>query len=269
MTEKYNGILLIGHGTREASGTEAFLDIVEHTHRLMPDMPMQGAFLEFARPTIAEALLRLVWEEATHIAVVPIFLSKHGHTMDDIPEAIAKAAGQFYEGSEFKVKGSEMVLERDKNVKISLKPHIGSHQHVVEVSALRFRQSLEGKKEISAGETLLIIAAHGSPGPEAIEELAEFAARRVKLTPVGCVEPCFAVLGEPKLPDVLKQSASLPYKRIVIQPHLLLKGRFYDMICDMVESYRREYPGMDWIVTEPLGPDRLLAQAVVEIVDTS
>ena len=130
---------------------------------------------------------------------------------------------------------------------------------------MRYRQALEGKKEIPAEDMLLIIAAHGSLEREAIKELADFAARRESLTPVGRVEPCFAVLGEPKLADVLKRSASSTYKRIVVQPHLLLIGRFYDLICSMVEEFRSEFPEIDWVVTEPLGPDRLLAQAVVEM----
>ena len=113
---------------------------------------------------------------------------------------------------------------------------------MVELSALRYWQSLEGKKEIPAEDTILIIAAHGSPEAEAILELAHFAARRVKLTPVGRVEPCFVVLGKPKLADVLMQSASLSYKRVVVQPHLLLKGRYHDSISDQVETFRREYP---------------------------
>jgi sirohydrochlorin cobaltochelatase len=267
MVGDYGGILLIAHGMREPSGAKAFFEIVENVRQILPETHVEGAFLEFAQPTIAEGIVRLVWEGAMHIAVVPLFLSKLGHTMDDIPEVVAKAAGQFYEGSEFKVKGSEMVLERHKNVKISLKTHIGAHQRVVELSALRFRQSLEGKKEISPEDTLLIMAAHGSPEPEAIDELAAFAARRMHLTPVGRVEPCFAVLGEPKLANVLMQSASLSYKRIVVQPHLLLKGRYHDSIRDQMETFRREFPDMDWVLTEPLGPDRLLAQGVVEIIN--
>lgn len=267
MVGDYSGVLLIGHGTREASGNTAFLEIVDQVRRILPDMPVEGAFLEFAQPTIAEGIVRLVWEGAMHIAVVPMFLSALGHTTDDIPEAVAKAAGQFYEGSGFRVRGSEMVLERYENVKISLKPHVGAHQCVVELSALRFRESLEGKKEIPAEETLLILAAHGSTEPEAIDELAAFAARRIQLTPVGRVEPCFAVLGQPQLADVIKKSVSLPYKRIVVQPHLLLKGRYHDKLCNQVETLRRDYPDIDWIVTEPLGPDRLLAQAVVEMLN--
>ena len=140
-------------------------------------------------------------------------------------------------------------------------------ERVVELSALRFRQALEGKKEIPAEETLLVLAAHGSPEPEAIKELADFAARREKLTAVARVEACFAALGKPKLGDILMQSASLAYKRIAVQPHLLLKGRYHDMIRDQVETFRGKYPDIDWVVTEPLGPDRLLAQAVVEIIN--
>jgi sirohydrochlorin ferrochelatase len=257
---------------REPSGAKAFLEIVEYVRRLLPETPVEGAFLEFARPTIAEAVARLAGQGGTEIAAVPMFLLAVGHTMDDVPKAVAEAAGQYNEDSGFGVQDSEFgvqgsgIIKKHETVKISIKPHVGSHQRVVELSALRYWQSLEDKKEIPAKDTLLIIAAHGSPEQEAILELGEFVGRRVKLTPVGRVEPCFAVLGKPKLADVLKQSASLSYKRIVVQPHLLLKGRFHDMIRDQVETFGREYPKIDWIVTEPLGPDRLLAQAAAEIL---
>ena len=266
MTRDYSGVLLIGHGTREASGNAAFLEIVEHVRGLLPGMAVEAAFLEFTRPTIAEGIVRLAMEGATHIAVVPVFLSGLGHTMDDIPEAVAKAAGQHREGSKFRAKGAEMVLQRHENIRISLMSHLGAHERVVELSAVRYRQALEERKEIAAEETLLILAGHGSGEPEAILDLSEFAARRERLTPVGEVKACFAVLGKPQLSEVLRGPFKAAHKRVVVQPHLLLKGRFYDSICEMVEKSRLEHPEVDWVVTEPLGPDRLLAQAVVEIV---
>jgi sirohydrochlorin cobaltochelatase len=250
MDDNYTGVLVIGHGMRDPSGTAAFLEIVGQVRDILPETFVEGAFLEFARPTIAEGIARLADQGASHIAAVPMFLSALGHTSDDIPVAIAEA------------------IRNLPDMKVYIKQPVGTHQLVAELSALRFRQALEGKKEISAEETLLIIAAHGSPEPEAILELAEFAARRVILTPVARVEPYFAVLGEPQLAEVLQQSISSSYKRIVVQSHLLLRGRYHDMIRDQVETFRREYPDIDWVVTEPLGPDRLLAQAVVEIIKT-
>jgi sirohydrochlorin ferrochelatase len=285
MIDDYSGALVIGHGMREAAGVAAFMEIVEDARRLLPETPVEGAFLEFARPTIGEGLARLASQGATHVAVVPMLLSALGHTLDDVPKAVAQAAD---EGSDFKVQGpgGQAFLPaaksavhgsgfrvQDSRVRgqppeglIRILPHVGAHGRVVELSTLRYREALEGKSEISPDETLLIIAAHGSPEPEAIKELAEFAARREKLTPVGRVEPCFAVLGEPKLADVLKQYVTAPYKRIVVQTHLLLKGRYHDMICQQVEQCRRERPDIDWIVTAPLGPHSLLAQAAVETV---
>jgi sirohydrochlorin cobaltochelatase len=275
MDDNYKGVLVIAHGMRESSGTAAFLEIVDHVRQLLPKMPVEGAFLEFAQPTIAEAVARLAGQGASEIAAVPMFLSAVGHTLDDVPKAVAEAAKKYNEGSGFRVQGSGFgvqdseIKKKNETIKISIKPHVGSHQRLVELSALRYLRSLEGKKEIPAKDTILIIAAHGSPEPEAIMELAHFAARRLELTPVARVEPCFAVLGKPKLADVLMQSASLSYKRIVVQPHLLLRGRYHDSIRDQVETFRKEYPDIDWIVTDPLGPDRLLAQAAAEIINST
>jgi sirohydrochlorin cobaltochelatase len=268
MVGEYSGVLLIGHGMREPSGGKAFLEIVELVRQLLPNMPVEGAFLEFAQPTIGEAVARLAGQGGTEIAAVPMFLSAVGHTLDDVPKAVAEAVEQNNAGSGFGVQDSE-VKKKNETVKITMKSHVGSHQRVVELSALRYQQALEGKKEIPGKDTILIIAAHGSHEPEAISELAHFAARRVELTPVARVEPCFAVLGKPKLGDVLMQSTSLSYKRIVVQPHLLLRGRYHDSIRDQVETFRKEYPDIDWIVTDPLGPDRLLAQAVAEIINST
>ncbi|MGD0516689.1 MAG: sirohydrochlorin chelatase [Thermoguttaceae bacterium] len=273
MDDNYTGVLVIGHGMRDPSGTAAFLEIVDHVRQLLPETSVEGAFLEFAQPTITDGISRLANQGASHIAAVPMFLSALGHTSDDIPAAIAEAERRYQEGSGFRVQGSgfrgqDSDIEKHEKIIVSLKPHIGAHQRVVELSALRYRQALEGKKEIPAEETLLIIAAHGSPEPEAILELTAFARRRAVLTPIGNVEPCFAVLGQPQLGEVLPRAAQTQFKRIVVQPHLLLRGRFCDMIRDQVETFSREYPDKDWIVTEPLGPDRLLAQAVVEIVNT-
>jgi len=248
MVEEYNGVLLIGHGTREASGNAAFLEIVEHARGLLPGMAVEGAFLEFARPAIGEAITALARRGSSRIAAVPMFLSAFGHTLDDVPVAIADA------------------MRNVPDIRVHLKQHIGAHERVVELLALRYREALEGKRQIPAEETLLILAGHGSSEPEAILDLGEFAARRARLTPVGEVKACFAVLGKPQLSEVLRGPFEAAYKRIVVQPHLLLRGRFYDSICEMVEKSRLEYPEVDWVVTEPLGPDRLLAQAVAEMI---
>jgi sirohydrochlorin cobaltochelatase len=285
MTDQYSGVLVIAHGMRDPSGSKAFFQMVDWVRQLLPNTPVEGAFLEFAQPTIPEAAAKLTSQGAKHIAAVPMFLSAVGHTLDDIPKAVAEAEKQVNEGSGFRVQGSESEYRSScerascegdfaseswnecEKVQITIKSHIGPHQRVVELSALRFHQSLEGRREIPSKETLCIIAAHGSPEPEAIEELAAFATRRAILTPVDRVEPCFAVMGKPQLIDILQIAVKSAYKRIVVQPHLLLPGRYSQQIQNQVDTISQDYPNIDWVVTEPLGPDKLLAKAAAEIVD--
>jgi sirohydrochlorin cobaltochelatase len=241
-----DGILIIAHGTSDAAGMAAYGEIIEQARAMLPGANVEGAFLECAAPTFAQGIENLAARGATHIDVVPLFLAALGHTADDLPKLAAQAAG------------------RHGGIKITLKPPIGRHRRVVELSALRFTQSLVGRAEVPAEKTLWIIAAHGSPEPAALDELADFARRRSELTPVGGVEPCFVALGRPLLADVLPQAAALSFRRIVVQPHLLLKGRFFELIRRQVDARRKVHPDIEWIVAEPLAPDHLLAKAVVE-----
>jgi len=228
---------------------QAYYDTVDLVRNMLPKTLVEGAYLEFAKPTIMEGIDLLIDQGARSIAAVPLFLSAYEHTSKDVPEAIEEAARQH------------------PRINITLTPHVGAQQRVVELSAKRYLQSLDGRGEIMPKNTLVALAAHGSTEPGAIDELIEFSARREKLTPVGRMESCFAVMGEPKLADLPERLAPLSsYKRIVVQPHLILQGYYHNMIRSQVDTFHKEYPHIDWIVTEPLCTDPLLAQAVVEVI---
>ncbi|MGW8257697.1 MAG: sirohydrochlorin chelatase [Thermoguttaceae bacterium] len=248
MIDKYSGVLVIGHGTQDPAGMSVYFQICNWISELLPGMVVAEAFLEFARPTIGEATADLAARGIMNVAAVPLLLSGAGHTAKDVPRAMAEAA------------------KNNTGLKISLKPHIGVHPRVAELSALRFQQALQGRREIPLEKTLLAMVAHGSPEPDAIEELRAFAAARRKLTPVGGVECCFAVLGQPQLEHLPELVNLCAYQRVVVQAHLLLRGCYCDRIDRQVQIFREKYPDVDWIVTEPLGADRLLAQATVETV---
>ncbi|MBN2581277.1 MAG: hypothetical protein JXB10_20015 [Pirellulales bacterium] len=241
------GMLILGHGTPEPRGQEEFLELLPLVRQQAGAAALEAGFLEFASPTVAEALAALAAAGARRIAAVPVFLAAAGHVARDIPPALSAAA------------------RSRPRVQIELKPHVGSHRNVAALSALRYHEALEGLPEVPAAETLLLLAAHGSPEPEAFSTWSNFAEDRAKSVPGLCVEPCFAVLGRPQLADVLPPLLKKSFRRIVVQPHLLLHGRLYDNVCHAVEPYRNEYPDKEWIVTQPLGIHPLLAEAVVDL----
>jgi sirohydrochlorin ferrochelatase len=86
--------------------------------------------------------------------------------------------------------------------------------------------------------------------------------------PVGIGKVCFLAVQRPTLEEVLPEIACTGVKRIVIQPHLLFPGSLIAQIRSKVEAARQMWPASQWVVTGPLGPDRLLAEAVVAIASS-
>ena len=260
-----NGILVLGHGTPSDQGTRSFLEIVQLVESLASEMPVEAGFMEFASPTIAEGMAALRRRGVAKVAAVPVFLSGAGHTAEDIPPAVMG------------------LRESYPGLNIQLTAHVGSHPKIVELSALRYQEALAGRRDTPPSEMLGVLVAHGSPEPEAFEELERFAAARQTLAPIGRVVPCFSQMGSPLLKDVLPELARslsmhsfekpeppvpLPKgegrMRIVVQPHFLLKGRLVDAIVNTTAVIAEKYPEMEFVVAEPLGCHRLLAEAILE-----
>jgi sirohydrochlorin ferrochelatase len=261
-----NGILVLGHGTPSEQGTQSFLDIVRLVESLAGETPVAAGFMEFAAPTIAEAMAVLHRRGVANVAAVPVFLSGAGHTAEDIPPAVMG------------------LRESYPGLKIELTAHVGSHPKIVELSALRYQEALVGRPDLPPSEMLGVLVAHGSPEPEAFEELERFAAARQSLSPIARVVPCFSQMGSPLLKDVLPElarslSENLSEKpsppapppkgegtmRIVVQPHFLLEGRLVDAIRNTTAPVAKQYPEIELVVAEPLGCHRLLAEAIFDL----
>jgi len=60
MIDNYSGVLIIGHGTREDSSMQAYYDTVDLVRNMLPKTLVEGAYLEFAKPTIMEGIDLLI-----------------------------------------------------------------------------------------------------------------------------------------------------------------------------------------------------------------
>ena len=88
-------LLLVGHGTRSDAGVAEFTRFVGQVRaRTRGRVPaVDGGFIELARPSVADAVARLV-EPGTGglqpIVAVPLVLTAAGHGKGDIPAALAR-----------------------------------------------------------------------------------------------------------------------------------------------------------------------------------
>ena len=70
---------------------------------------------------------------------------------------------------------------------------------------------------------------------------------------------------EPSLSRALEIVAGLPFRRIVVQPHLLFCGELVATVQTAVNESRGGYPAKQWLVTEHLGGQWFLTDALASL----
>ncbi len=241
-TAANHGLLLVGHGTREAIGIREFHETVELVARLRPDQPVEGCFLEFAEPSIAAGFRTLESRGVRRITVVPGLLFAAGHAERDIPQSVAAVAAEF----------PSIVVEQC--------PHLGCHEALLALSQLRYQEAIAGRPITE--KTALVLVGRGSHHAGATAEMHEFVRRRAALTPIDRVRTAFVAMAEPLLEPVLKDLAGSDCTRVVVQPHLLFGGVLLDRIAATAADFAVRHRDREWVVAPHLGPHALLAQAI-------
>lgn len=242
-----DGLIIVGHGTRDERGCAEFAELASLAAALAPTTIVEGCFLELVEPDLMGGVARAVRRGARRLAVVPLLLVSAGHAKRDIPRLIAAAAAQFPE------------------VTIEQMPHLGSHPAVAELSQRRYEEALQGQRSLPGNETLLLVVGRGTKDEQANAGLCAFARKRGQRTGAGWVEPCFLAMTEPSLERALELLPRLALPRIIVEPYLLFQGELLDRIRGMVAAAATRWPGREFLVTERLGPDPTLADAILEL----
>ena len=246
------GLLIVGHGTRDSGGRAEFLAAAESVAAILGQWAVEACFLELAEPTIAGGIARLVERGASEqITVAPLLLFAAGHAKADIPQAAAREAANY------------------PGLRLRQASHLGVHPALVELSARRYQETLAKHPPTPESETLVVFVGRGSRDASANAELAQFARLRWEACPTGWMQTCYAALAEPSLERALELAVRLPFRRIVVQPHLLFRGDLLSRIQSTVDAFASVHPEIEWAVTSHLGPDRLVVEALVAMVQAA
>jgi sirohydrochlorin cobaltochelatase len=84
------GIVLLGHGSRDPEWSQPFEKIAVSVGRRLPAVAVALAYLEHG-PSLEEAVAALAAKGAMSIRVVPLFLGQGGHVKEDLPKLLAGA----------------------------------------------------------------------------------------------------------------------------------------------------------------------------------
>jgi sirohydrochlorin ferrochelatase len=275
-----NGLLLVGHGTRDARGLAEFEAVARQVAEMASEFLVEPCFLELAQPDIPTAVERLLQCGVRRLTVAPLLLFAAGHAKRDIPAAVDEAVGgrrQAVGGINHQVATGDRAAVAD-DVVIDQLPALECHERIVELSAQRYAEALAGRPVVDAADTLLLLVGRGSSDPQAIGAMQQFAALRAQRTAVGRVEVCFVAVAKPLLEEALDRAARSDFRRVVVQPHLLFTGEVLGEIGAVLRergagSYQAATGSRDvaadenkeWILMPHLGASPLVAQAVVEL----
>ncbi|KAA5540549.1 sirohydrochlorin chelatase [Roseiconus nitratireducens] len=238
-------MLLIGHGTRDETGTEEFLALADVLARRVAPLPVAPALLEFQKPTIREAWDSLVQCGATHIRVAPLLLFAAGHARQDIPAEISACA------------------ERTPGVIHSQSEPLSRAPSIVDLLVERITHTASDLSVDRRESVTLVMVGRGSHDPCAgsdMRVLGEVTARRAGFSNHAVA---FYAMAEPRLPKVLDQVASdSRTQTVLVQPHLLFHGRLYDAIAGQVREAADRHPDVRFGMGGYLGATEEVAEAV-------
>ena len=85
----FDGVILIAHGARDERWLEPFLRLRAELDEKLRPRKIALSFMEFSRPSFADAASELAREGIQRVLVIPIFLSGGGHVAHDVPALVA------------------------------------------------------------------------------------------------------------------------------------------------------------------------------------
>lgn len=233
------GWLIVGHGTRNEAGRGEFTEVV----RLVTEqagVPVEACFLELAEPTIEQGLAALAARGVKDLLVLPVLLFSAGHAKQDVPDAVALAATSLG----LNVVGQSAALDR--------------HESMLKLSQQRFQEQVLPVDK----KSIFLLVGRGSSDPAGIAAVQAYSADlSVRIGIRG--ETAFVAAANPALPEKLSELGASGATHVVVLPHILFQGEVLSTIASEVAKVRQRFPVTTWLLAAHLGPDLLVADALI------
>jgi len=220
-------LLIVGHGTRDERGRQAFIDLVERYQTLDRSRSVVPCFLELCEPSIQQGIDRCVEQGHTEISVLPLLLFAARHNKFDITNE----------------------LDQAKQRHPQLAFHYGRHLGIAPGLLELWRQRLAALDDpehnpngIPRAETVLLFVGRGSSDPDANGEACKLARMLWEGSGYKAVETCFIGITYPRLEQGFERARLLQPQRIVVLPHFLFAGVLMEKIFTAATREQNQFP---------------------------
>ncbi|MGA8993112.1 MAG: sirohydrochlorin chelatase [Nocardioidaceae bacterium] len=229
-------LVALAHGSRDPRSAATIKDLVGEVRDLRPDLRVEPAFLELAKPSFDVVVDRLVRAGYDEIVVVPLLLSAAHHARVDVPEAMAQASS------------------RHPGLRLRASEVLGLEPVFLEVLDRRLRAALRQARvrELDA----LVLAGAGSSdrlANQAVSRLARLWGSRHHLPTVAA----YASAAPPATGEAVRQFRAEGRRHIAVGSLFLAPGALPDRACELALEAGAV------AVSDPLGADPEVARTVL------
>jgi sirohydrochlorin cobaltochelatase len=227
-------ILLIGHGSREASGNREVEAFAEQWRARQPQLRIEVCFIEFAGVLIDEGLDRAA-QYGGRVVVVPLILNAAGHVKMEIPEHI------------------EHARLRHPEVEFIYCRHLGASEDILAILKRNLRKALASLDMPDPRNTGVILLGRGSSDRVANGEVAKMARWLYEDGEHPMVDIAFTGITYPRLESMVQRQVKLDMRQIVVLPYYLFTGTLIERIHRQIARLQTQYPHIHFAQADYLG----------------
>ncbi len=239
------GVVICAHGSRDSEAVAEFEQFAQAMVKRLADYEVAHGYLEFARPTIREALDGLKERGATRILALPAMLFAAGHVKNDIPWELNSFAADN--------PGIAVACGRDLAVDARL------------LAAARSRiEEAEAGDPGPRGETVLLVVGRGTNDPDANSNVTKVARMLWEGMGFGWAETGYSGVAHPRVGEALARIAGLGFSRVVVFPYFLFTGVLVKRIYAETDAAAAAHPGIDFIKAKYLSDHPMVVETLAD-----
>ena len=239
-----NSVVLIGHGSLHSDSGASMIRLAARLRERGVAPIAEAGFLNFSRPTIAEAVAKCVGAGATSVTVQPYFLINGVYVQEDLPGDLKQVAAQFPE------------------LTIRVAPCLGFHEKLAAIALERLR-SVDPETSANGTRSALLVMAHGTPLENANEPIRRLTAWLYEATGYTLAALAYLDCNTPRIADAIDALAAQGAQKIVALPYFLHRGRHLRQdLPTLLAAARQRHPALTLLQAPHLDYDLRLADVI-------
>jgi sirohydrochlorin cobaltochelatase len=241
-------ILICGHGSRNKLAITEFQELTKLIQIRYPSIIVEYGFLEFAKPSLIDALDKLRDHSIKKVIAIPAMLFAAGHVKNDIPSLLMNYSSKT---------GIEIIYGRE----------LGINNLMISAACERVKDVFKQNKTLKPEESLLVVVGRGSSDPDANSNVSKITRMIVEGLGLGWGETVFSGVTFPLVEPGLKNVVRLGYKNIIIFPYFLFSGVLVTRIKRQSDLVAINNPNISFIHAKYLSSQSYVVDTFVERIE--